>query len=83
MTEPLSPREREVLHLIAAGYTNREISEQLGVSLATVKRYITNVYGTLQVTSRTEAIQRSGTGHGEDVKSTPSLSDRSGGGPSD
>jgi DNA-binding NarL/FixJ family response regulator len=47
MTERLSPREREVLHCIATGRTNREISQELGLAPATVKRYITNLYGKL------------------------------------
>jgi DNA-binding NarL/FixJ family response regulator len=57
MLESLSPRERAVLRCIADGLTNREISRQLGLALATVKRYITSLYGKLQITSRTEAIQ--------------------------
>ncbi len=76
LTEPLSLREREVFHGIAAGRTNRAISQDLGVSLATVKRDITSLYDTLQVTSRTEAIQRGGMRNGEGTERTPSLSDR-------
>jgi DNA-binding NarL/FixJ family response regulator len=83
MTEPLSPRERAVLQGIATGRTNREISQELGLALATVKRYITSLYGKLQITSRTEAIQRAGRGMMEDGSSTWSLSDRYGTGPPD
>ena len=54
--EGLTEREGEVLQLIAQGLTNQEIAERLIISLATVKRHISNIYGKLGVTHRTEAL---------------------------
>lgn len=56
MVEPLSEREIEVLQLIADGYSNREIGQKLFITVGTVKRHITNIYGKLGVHSRTQAI---------------------------
>jgi LuxR family maltose regulon positive regulatory protein len=56
--EQLSDRELEVLRLIAAGYTNREIADQLVVAVSTIKTHINNIYGKLGVTRRTQAITR-------------------------
>ncbi|GAC1347955.1 MAG: hypothetical protein NVSMB27_14570 [Ktedonobacteraceae bacterium] len=56
--EPLSERELEVLRLIVAGYSNREIANRLVVAVSTVKWYINAIYGKLQVESRTKAIVR-------------------------
>jgi LuxR family maltose regulon positive regulatory protein len=58
LVEPLSAREREVLHLIADGCTNQEIAQQLVLALGTVKRHISNIYGKLTVQSRTQAVAR-------------------------
>jgi LuxR family maltose regulon positive regulatory protein len=58
LVEPISSREIEVLRLIAHGLTNREISEELYLSTGTVKRHITNLYGKLGVSSRTDAVQQ-------------------------
>jgi ATP/maltotriose-dependent transcriptional regulator MalT len=46
---PLSPREREVVALIAGGLSNREISERLTLSVRTVERHIENVYDRLGI----------------------------------
>jgi DNA-binding NarL/FixJ family response regulator len=54
----LSEREREVLDLIAAGSTNREIAEQLFLSPHTVKEHTSAVYRKLQARNRAEAVQR-------------------------
>ena len=56
--ESLSVREREVLKLIAAGLTNREIAETLSISSETVKKHTGSIYGKLGVRSRTEAALR-------------------------
>ena len=58
MAEPLSPREIEVLQLIAAGKSNQEIADTLIVALSTVKRHISNIYGKLDVGTRTQAVAR-------------------------
>jgi LuxR family maltose regulon positive regulatory protein len=59
MVEPLSKRELEVLQLIAEGLTNREIAARLFLSLNTVKAHTRNIYGKLNVHSRTQAVVRS------------------------
>ena len=51
----LSPREVEVLRLIAAGRTNRSIAAELVVSEKTVHRHVSNVFTKLGVGSRTAA----------------------------
>ena len=56
--EPLSERELEVLRLIVAGCSNREIADRLVIAVSTVKWYINAIYGKLQVESRTKAIAR-------------------------
>ncbi|MCA9988174.1 MAG: response regulator transcription factor [Anaerolineales bacterium] len=58
LIEPLSERELEVLQLVAAGLSNREISERLFLALSTVKGHNRNIYDKLQVQRRTEAIAR-------------------------
>ena len=55
---PLSPREMEVLALLAEGKSNQEIAAELVVALSTVKRHIHNIYGKLEVGSRTQAVAR-------------------------
>jgi DNA-binding NarL/FixJ family response regulator len=54
----LTEREREVLALIAQGYTNQTIVEQLAISPKTVRNHISSIFSKLQVTSRLEAIMR-------------------------
>lgn len=56
--EPLTGREAEVLHLVVDGFTNQEIANELVISIATVKRHISNIYGKLGVTHRTQAVAR-------------------------
>jgi LuxR family maltose regulon positive regulatory protein len=56
LTEPLSRREAEVLKLIETGFSNQEIAEQLFISIATVKRHISNIYAKLGVQNRTQAV---------------------------
>jgi LuxR family maltose regulon positive regulatory protein len=58
LIEPLSPRELEVLHLVAQGLSNREIGERLFIALDTVKGHNRRIFGKLQVHRRTEAVAR-------------------------
>jgi LuxR family maltose regulon positive regulatory protein len=58
LAEPLTPRELEILRLIAAGMRNQEIADHLVISLSTVKRHIANTYGKMGVDHRTEAVAR-------------------------
>ena len=52
----LSPREVEILHLLARGLSNKEIAAQLGVVEGTVKIHITNIFNKLGVCDRTQAL---------------------------
>ncbi|MEU6172624.1 response regulator transcription factor [Streptantibioticus parmotrematis] len=54
--EPLSPRELEVLALVAAGSTNREAAVRLFISEATVKTHLLHVYAKLDVKDRASAV---------------------------
>jgi LuxR family maltose regulon positive regulatory protein len=54
--EPLNKREREILHLISQGYTNREIGERLFLALNTIKGYNRNLFQKLNAKNRTEAV---------------------------
>jgi len=56
--ESLSPREIEVLRLAAQGFTNKAIGVQLSISDRTVQGHLTNIFGKLDVTSRTEAVTK-------------------------
>jgi len=58
LIEPLSPRELEVLHLIAQGLSNSEISQTLFLALSTVKGHNRLIFDKLQVERRTEAVAR-------------------------
>jgi LuxR family maltose regulon positive regulatory protein len=56
LVDPLSDRELEVLVLIAGGLTNSQIADRLYVSLNTVKAHTRNIYGKLDVHTRTQAV---------------------------
>lgn len=56
--EGLTPREHEVLTLLADGLHNREIAERMGVSEHTVKFHLGAIFGKLGASTRTEAVQK-------------------------
>jgi DNA-binding NarL/FixJ family response regulator len=60
--EKLTPREQETLALLAKGFLYKEIADQLGVSINTVKRHVHVIYEKLHVQSRTEATAKYLTG---------------------
>jgi LuxR family maltose regulon positive regulatory protein len=57
-SELLTERELEVLLLVASGASNREIGDQMVITLPTVKKHLSNIFGKLRVTSRTQALIR-------------------------
>lgn len=58
LIESLTPREHELVHLLADGYRYKEIADKLSLSVETVRSYIRAVYSKLQVHSRTEALNK-------------------------
>ena len=54
----VSPREYQVLELLSAGYSNKEIARKLGVSPNTIKTHIAHLYDKLDVQRRTQAIHK-------------------------
>jgi DNA-binding CsgD family transcriptional regulator len=54
----LTPRQTDLLHLVAAGLTNRQIARRLGISEGTVHTHLENIYKRLDVSSRTAAVTR-------------------------
>jgi LuxR family maltose regulon positive regulatory protein len=58
LVDPLTDRELDVLRLLAEGLSNRDIADQLVLSVGTVKVHTRNIYSKLGVGSRTQAIVR-------------------------
>jgi LuxR family transcriptional regulator, maltose regulon positive regulatory protein len=58
LVEPLSPRELEILRLIAEGCSNQEIASRLVITLHTVKKHSSNIFTKLGVNRRTQALAR-------------------------
>ena len=56
LTEPLTPRESEVLQMLASGLANKEIAARLAISDHTVKFHVASILGKLGAGSRTEAV---------------------------
>ncbi len=54
----LTPREKEVLHLLARGLRNKEIAREIGLSEATVKFHVAHLFEKLEVNGRTEALSK-------------------------
>jgi DNA-binding CsgD family transcriptional regulator len=52
----LSPRESEIVHLLATGAANTELAERLFISPGTVKKHLDNIYRKLGVTNRLQAV---------------------------
>jgi DNA-binding NarL/FixJ family response regulator len=55
---PLSEREQEVLSLLASGCRNKDVADNLNISIATVKSHVYSIYQKLHVTSKIEAINK-------------------------
>ena len=53
--EKLTPRQRDVFTRLGQGKSNREIADELGLSISTIKIYVTGVLRTLQISNRTQA----------------------------
>jgi DNA-binding CsgD family transcriptional regulator len=58
----LTPRQRDLLHLVAAGHTNAQIARRLGLSEGTVRTHLENIYDRLNVSSRAAAVTRAFSG---------------------
>ena len=57
-TLPIAPRELELLTLLSKGMLYKEIADQMGITIGTVKQYIHKIYDKLQVSNKTEAINK-------------------------
>lgn len=57
-TPQLTPRQQELLHLVADGYTNAQIGHRLGLAEGTVRKHLENIFARLHVSSRTAAVVR-------------------------
>lgn len=62
MQTDLTSRERQILSMLASGFTYQKISEGLFISIETVKRHCHNIYKKLGVKNRTEAVNKVGSG---------------------
>lgn len=58
-SNPLSARQTEIMRLVAAGYSNRDIADRLFISEQTVKKHLSTTFTRLDVSSRTQAIEAS------------------------
>jgi DNA-binding NarL/FixJ family response regulator len=56
LSQPLTPREVEVLELLAEGHTNRRIAQDLGISVGTAKNHVEHIIAKLEVLDRTQAV---------------------------
>ncbi len=57
LVDPLTPREIQVLQLLAQGLANKQIAGRLGISEHTVKFHVSSIYGKLNAVNRTEAVR--------------------------
>jgi LuxR family maltose regulon positive regulatory protein len=58
MLDPLSEREIEILALIANGFSNQDLADELVLTVGTVKWHLNNMYSKLAVRSRTQAVAK-------------------------
>lgn len=58
LVEPLTPREAQVLQLVADGLSNKAIAARLGLSDETVKFHLASVFGKLGASNRTSAVRQ-------------------------
>src|SRR5215510_9977906 len=58
LVDPLTGRELQVLAMLAAGTPNRAIAKELFVTIFTVKKHVSHIFGKLGVANRTEAVAR-------------------------
>lgn len=58
LVEPLTPRESDVLNLLADGFPNKAIAASLGISEETVKFHLASVFGKLGASNRTDAVRQ-------------------------
>jgi len=58
MPDPLTPRELEILQLVAQGQTNRQIATRLIVAVGTIKIHVEHILGKLGAADRTQAAVR-------------------------
>jgi LuxR family maltose regulon positive regulatory protein len=58
LLDPLTPREQEILHLMAKGLSSPKIAQQLIVGVSTVRSHIKHIYSKLDAHSRHEAISK-------------------------
>lgn len=56
LSHDLTAREREVLNVLALGYTNREIADQLCIGIETVKTHLNSIYSKFSVSRRSQAV---------------------------
>jgi DNA-binding CsgD family transcriptional regulator len=61
-TPQLTPRQRQLLGLVAEGYTNQQIGRRMNLAEGTVRTHLNNIYSRLKVRSRTEAVTRARAG---------------------
>src|SRR5262245_66492459 len=57
LIEPLTPRERQVLELVADGLPNKAIAARLGIGAETVKFHLGSIFGKLGASNRTDAVR--------------------------